>query len=80
MTKIEISSIKTSAEFVKDIEKIVQQKRCEYMDAILLYCQENELEIETAASLIKSSIKLKARLQLECENNNMLPKSAKLPI
>lgn len=80
MTKIQISSVKTTSQFVKDIENIVHTKKCEYMDAILIYCQENELEVETAASLVKSSVKLKARLQLECENNNMLPKSAKLPI
>lgn len=80
MTKLVINSVKSTSQFVKDIEEIVNTKKCEYMEAILIYCQSNELEVETAASLVKSSAKLKARLQLECEENNILPKTAKLPI
>jgi hypothetical protein len=38
------------------------------------------LEIESAASLIKSSAKMKANIQNEAENLNYFPKSAKLPL
>jgi hypothetical protein len=42
--------------------------------------EKNGIEIETAASLIKSSSKIKAKIQNEAEEMNYLPRSAKLPI
>jgi hypothetical protein len=46
----------------------------------MYYCNVNDIEIETAASLIKGSAKMKAKIQFEAENQNYLPKSGKLPI
>jgi len=52
----------------------------EYIEAVMYYCNENDIEIETAAALIKGSAKMKAKIQFEAENLNYLPKSGKLPI
>jgi hypothetical protein len=52
----------------------------EYIDAVLHFCEVTGLEIESAASLIKSSAKMKASIQNEAEELNYLPKSAKLPL
>jgi len=66
--------------FMQEIEKLVAEKKMEYIDAVIMYCQQNDIEIETAASLIKGSAKMKAKIQNEAEENNYLPKSRKLPI
>lgn len=65
---------------MKEIEKIVQEKGTDYIDAVVLYCQANNIEIETAASLVKGSTKMKAKIQNEAEDLNYLPKTRKLPI
>jgi hypothetical protein len=48
------------------------------MDAVLYYCESNNMEPETAGSLING--KLKQRIREEAEVLNFLPKTARLPI
>jgi hypothetical protein len=62
------------------IEEIVYMKDISYMDAIIEYCDTNDVEIEVAASLISNN--LKSKIQLEAEDLNFLPKSntTKLPL
>ena len=50
---IEIKSVQTSAKFSHQIEIIVKEKSLTYMDAILYYAEENELELESVARLLK---------------------------
>ena len=69
----------TTEAFTREVEKIVIKYNIEYMDAVIFFCEKNNIEIETAASIIKSNLKIKSKLQLEAENLNFLPKSAKLP-
>jgi hypothetical protein len=78
--RLKVNGIRSSTEFIKEIEQLVSDKKCEYMDAVILYCEQHDIEIETAASIIKSSSKVKARIQMEAEELNFLPKTAKLPI
>ena len=80
LNQIEITSVKSPTQFMLEIDKMVQERKMEYIDAVLLYCTENDIEIETAASLIKGSAKMKAKIQLEAEEQNLITKSAKLPI
>ena len=70
--------ILSTQKFSLIIEDFVKQKRCSYMDAIVLYCQENEIEIETAAKLINT--KIKQQIEVEAIELNFLPKVDKLPI
>lgn len=67
-------------EFTKEIEKLVSEKKMEYIDAVMYFCEKNGVDIETAASLIKSNAKLKASIQVEAENLNYLPKTKQLPL
>ena len=70
-----------SKEFSLIIEKVVKDKRpISYMDAIVWYCEENKIEIESASRLITKS--LKEKIQVEAMNANMLKleKGGKLPI
>jgi Phage late-transcription coactivator len=66
--------------FSLDIEKLVKTKKVSYMDAILLYCEQTGVEIEVAAKLISGA--LKAKIKVEAEELNFLPKTNtnKLPV
>ena len=70
-----------SKEFSLIIEGVVKEKRpVTYMDAIIWYCEQNNIEIETTSRLISKS--LKEKIQVEAMNANMLKveKGGKLPI
>ena len=61
------------------IEQVVKDKRIGYFDAVLWYCEEHEIEIETGAKLINTIIKKK--IEDEASDANLLKeKSAKLPV
>ena len=68
----------TSAEFYTKIVKLVQDTKLSYMDAVLHYCDQNNMEPETAAQFVNT--KLKAQIREEAEILNFLPKTAKLPL
>jgi len=66
--------------FVEEIEELCKKKNLEYIDAIVLWCEKNKLEVETAAYWIRKDPVMKAKLQLEAENLNILKRGARLPI
>ena len=68
----------TSAEFYTKIVKLVEDTKLSYMDAVMHYCDLNNMEPETAAQLVNT--KLKAQIREEAEILNFLPKTAKLPL
>lgn len=70
----------TPQTFYADIEALVCELRTDYMDAVVYYCEKNNLELETAAAIIKGNSKFKAIIQNEGEDLNLLPKTAKLPL
>ena len=70
-----------SKEFSLIIEGVVKEKRpITYMDAILWYCEQNELDPSQVSSLISKS--LKEKIQVEATNLKMLkiPRCGVLPI
>lgn len=69
---------KTANEFSLHIEGLVRDKKVSYMDAVLLYCQENYVEPEDIASLINKS--LKDKIEMDFRELNYLPKQAQLDI
>jgi hypothetical protein len=68
----------TKQRFSETIERYALDKKCSYVDAITLWCEENEMEIDVAAKLVNGVIKEK--LRVEYQDLNFLPKGAKLPI
>jgi hypothetical protein len=66
--------------FYKEIDILVHKHNLSYMDAIVYYCERNELEIETAASMVRGNFRIKSQIQQEGEQLNFLPRTAKLPI
>lgn len=80
MNDIESPLTKTPSDFMLEIDKIAEDKRLTYIDAILYFCEKNGVEVETAAALVKGSAKMKAKVQLDAEEQNYLPKTNKLPL
>lgn len=76
----QINQLINVQDFLLKIEMISKEKRLDYMDAVLWYCSNSGLEIETAAELIRKNAKIKARIKQDAENNGYFPKTAKLPI
>lgn len=66
--------------FVEEVEKLCRDKNIEYIDAVVFWCQKNNLELETAAYWIKKDPVMKSKIQAEAENLNILKRGARLPI
>jgi hypothetical protein len=66
--------------FIEEVEKLCQDKNIEYIDAVVFWCEKNNLEIETAAYWIRKDPVMKSKIQLEAENLNVLKRGARLPI
>jgi hypothetical protein len=69
-----------NSNFVAEIEVLCRDKNIEYIDAIVMWCQKNNLEVETAAYWIKKDPVMRSKIQLEAENLNVLKRGARLPI
>ena len=65
--------------FIEEIEKICSAKNIEYIDAIVIWCEKNNLEVEVAAGWIKKDPVMKSKVQAEAENLNVLKRGARLP-
>ena len=65
--------------FAMAIEGLVANTDYTYLEAIVEYCKNTELEIEVAASLINAN--LKSKIELQASDLNLLKtKNSKLPI
>jgi hypothetical protein len=51
-----------------------------YLEAIMWYCEQHNIEIEAVASLIKKSEAIRTKLEAECEDQNMIQRQPKLPL
>lgn len=80
MGELQFSKIINADQFYLEIDRIVKECGFNYLDAIIYYCENNDMEIETAASMIKGNFRIKSQLQSDGELLNFLPKSAKLPV
>lgn len=59
-----------SAKFSNDIEKIVKDSGglINYIEAVVTYCEDNEIEIETVSKLISKPLKEKIKYQAQTLN------------
>jgi len=80
MNDIKLDSMIDVKTFLYEIENLVTEKKLEYIDAIVYYCDNNNMEVETAASLIKQNQMMKAKVRVEAEDLHYLPKKSRLPI
>lgn len=70
----------TPSKFSSEIENIVISQKCNYIDAIVLFCEVNGIDIESVTKLVSKP--LKERLKYDAINLNFMKRisKAKLPI
>jgi len=81
MTETEIETTiepMTPKRFSLVIERLVREKELNYMDAILYYCEEHQLEPEDIRKYVSRT--LKEKVEVTAQELNYLPKTAVLPI
>ena len=64
--------------FSAKIEEMADRMKIGYMDAILEHCNQTELEIEVAATLLTPAFK--SKITEEAESLNLIKKTNRLPL
>tara|TARA_R100001509_G_C4861995_1_gene213704 strand:- start:891 stop:1130 length:240 start_codon:yes stop_codon:yes gene_type:complete len=77
---VEIKSITNLSDFNKDIEEIVRVSNLNYIEAVVMWCEERNVDVEQAASFVKRSQVIKAKIEVNASDLNFLQKQSKLPI
>lgn len=65
-------------EFSLYIEELVAKDNISYMDAVIQYCNEIDIDVESVVNLINKS--LKDKIQYEAEEQNYMKPRGKLPL
>ena len=70
----------TPSKFALEIEKIVAEEKLNYIDAIVHYCEINEIEVDSITKLVSKP--LKEKLKWDATQLNFMKKTsrAKLPL
>jgi len=66
--------------FAEEIERLVLKTKLNYIDAIVMYCEDNDIEIETVNKLINKPLKEKLRFNATELNYMKKTSKGKLPI
>ena len=61
--------------FAEDIESLVLETKMSYIDAIVQYCEDNNIEVETVNKLVSKP--LKEKLRWEATELNYLKKTSR---
>ena len=70
-----------SKEFSLIIEGVVKDKRpITYMDAIIWYCEQNQIEVEAVGRLISKALKEKIQVEASKANLIKVEQTGKLPV
>ena len=74
------SKFLTPSKFALEIEKIVAEEKINYIDAIVHYCELNELEVESVTKLVSKP--LKEKLKWDATRLNFMKRTsrARLPL
>ena len=65
----------TTARFSQDIEKVAFENEMNYIDAIIFYCEKNEIEIESVPKLISKP--LKEKLKYDAQKLNFMKRTSR---
>jgi len=65
----------TTAKFSQDVEKVAFENEMNYIDAIVFYCEKNEIEIESVPKLISKP--LKEKLKYDAQKLNFMKKTSR---
>ena len=74
------SKFLTPSKFALEVEKIVVEEKLNYIDAIVHYCEINELEVDSVTKLVSKP--LKEKLKWDATRLNFMKRTsrAKLPL
>ena len=80
LEKVIESKFLTPSKFALEIEKIVAEEKINYIDAIVHYCEINELEVDSITKLVSKP--LKEKLKWDATRLNFMKRTsrAKLPL
>ena len=65
----------TAAKFSLEVEKIVKDSELNYIEAIVMFCEEKNIEIENVGKLINKP--LKEQLKYEAQRLNFIKKGSR---
>jgi len=71
------NTVMNTKEFTIKIEELAKQKNLKYIDAIVHFCENNEIDVGTVGPLISKN--LKDKIALEAQDLNYLPKTGRIP-
>lgn len=80
MEDLKLAKAIDTKSFYNAIDNLVIKHNMKYIDAIVFFCENNDVEIETAASMIASNYRIKSLLKMEGEELHYITKTAKLPV
>lgn len=67
-------------DLVNQIDSIRRINNISYIDAVVKFAEEHNIEIELLAESLKKDSLFVSKIQFEAENLNILKKGARLPI
>jgi hypothetical protein len=65
----------TAAKFSQEVEQIAYENSMNYIDAIIHYCETNEIELESVSKLISKP--LKEKLKYDAQKLNYIKKTSR---
>ena len=75
---LEITNLHNPKKFSKNIEVMVREQEIRYIDAIMEYCSEHNIDNDIIPKLLTRQ--LKDKIQAEAVQFNFLPKVGLLPV
>jgi len=80
MKKINLEQNFTHQNIINQINEFCYLHDIEYIDGVVNWCENNNIEIEYIAEIIKNNENFKLKIQYEAEELNILEKPKRLPL
>ncbi len=71
---------KFNVDLSKEVERLTKGGSVGIIDAVVHWCTENNIDVETVAAIVKKDAVLRAKIQIEAESLNILKGGARLPL
>lgn len=66
---------------IEEIESLSKQKRCDYIDAIVMFCEQKKIEVEVIADIVRNEPAMKMKLLANAQDLNLVKgRGRKLPV
>jgi hypothetical protein len=74
-----VAAFSTPQKLYNELEELVWQHDITWMDAVLLYAEQRNVDIEAVAAMISKNANLKEHIRTDAENLHFLPKTTRIP-